>query len=119
VLVSSHLLSEMQLLADDVVIIAGGRLVTMGPVERIVAGAAQGAQVRVRTPEPDNLIAELGVVALVRRADDGALLITGVEAPAVGAAALRASVELHELVAERPDLERVFLELTAGKAGIR
>jgi len=37
----------------------------------------------------------------------------------VGAAALRAGVELHELVAERPDLENVFLGLTQGKAGIR
>jgi ABC-2 type transport system ATP-binding protein len=119
VLVSSHLLSEMQVLADDVVIIAGGRLVTMGSVEQIVGGAAQGAQVRVRTPEPDKLIAELGEVASVRRTEDEALLVTGVDAPAVGAAALRASVELHELVTERPDLERVFLELTAGQAAIR
>jgi ABC-2 type transport system ATP-binding protein len=119
VLVSSHLLSEMQLLADDVVIIAGGRLITMGPVEQIVDGAAHAAQVRVRTPEPAKLVAELGVAASVRDTDDGALLITGVDAPAVGAAALRGGVELHELVTERPDLERVFLDLTAGKAGIR
>jgi ABC-2 type transport system ATP-binding protein len=42
-----------------------------------------------------------------------------VAAPAVGAAALRAGVELHELVTERPDLERVFLELTSGQADIR
>jgi ABC-2 type transport system ATP-binding protein len=119
VLVSSHLLSEMQLLADDVVIIAGGRLVTMGPVEQIVAGAAHAAQVRVRTPEPEKLVAELGTAATVRRTDDGALLVNGVTAPVVGATSLRAGVELHELVTERPDLERVFLELTAGKAGIR
>jgi ABC-2 type transport system ATP-binding protein len=119
VLVSSHLLSEMQLLADDVVIIAGGRLVTMGPMEQIVSGAAHAAQVRVRTPEPEKLITELGAAATVCRTDDGALLIAGVEAPAVGAASLRAGVELHELVTERPDLERVFLDLTAGKAGIR
>jgi ABC-2 type transport system ATP-binding protein len=119
VLVSSHLLAEMEILADDVVIIAAGQLITMGPMAQIVDGAAQGTQVRVRTPEPDKLIAELGVAASVRRSEDGALLVTGIEPPAVGAAALRASVELHELVAERPDLERVFLELTAGKAGIR
>ena len=50
---------------------------------------------------------------------DGALLVTGVDAPAVGAAAFKAGVELHELVAERPDLEDVFLELTKGKAAIR
>jgi ABC-2 type transport system ATP-binding protein len=119
VLVSSHLLSEMQLLADDVVIIAGGRLVTQGPMATIVDGTAQAAQVRVRTPEPDKLIDALGYHAAVQRTEDGALLVGGVTAPEIGAAALRASVELHELVAERPDLERVFLELTAGKADIR
>jgi ABC-2 type transport system ATP-binding protein len=119
VLVSSHLLSEMQLLADDLVIIAKGRLVTVGPVEQIVARAGQEGRVRVRTPEPDKLATELGGRASVRRAEDGALLVTGVAAPAVGAAALRAGVELHELVTERPDLERVFLELTSGQADIR
>jgi ABC-2 type transport system ATP-binding protein len=119
VLVSSHLLSEMQVLADDVVIIAGGRLVTQGPMEQIMQAAPQDAQVRVRTPEPDKLISELGEQVKVTRTEDGALLFSGVEPPMVGAAALRASVELHELVAERPDLERVFLELTAGKAAIR
>jgi ABC-2 type transport system ATP-binding protein len=119
VLVSSHLLSEMQLLADDVVIIAGGRLVTQGPMTEIVDGAAAGAQVRVRTPDAEKLIEALGVAATVRRTDDGALMFVGVDAPAVGAAALRSGVELHELVTERPDLERVFLELTAGKAEIR
>jgi ABC-2 type transport system ATP-binding protein len=119
VLVSSHLLSEMQVLADDVVIIANGRLVTQGPMEQIMKATSQGGQVRVRTPEPDKLITELGEQATVTRAEDGALLLSGVEPPVVGAAALRASIELHELVAERPDLERVFLELTAGKAAIR
>lgn len=119
ILVSSHLLSEMELLADDIVIIAAGKLIAQGPVETVVGGMAHGVQVRVRTPEPDKLVAELGTAASVRPGDNGALLVTGVEAPAVGAAALRASVELHELVTERPDLEQVFLELTAGKAAIR
>jgi len=119
ILVSSHLLSEMELLADDIVIIAAGKLITQGPVNTVVGGMAHGVQVRVRTPEPDKLVAELGSSASVRPGDNGAWLITGVEAPAVGAAALRASVELHELVTERPDLEQVFLELTAGKAAIR
>ena len=53
------------------------------------------------------------------RGDNGLLQIAGVEAPVVGRAALQAGVELHELVAERPDLEQVFLQLTAGKATIR
>ena len=84
---------------------------------RFFAGAA--TTVRVRTPEPDKLTAALDPATSVRRSDDGALVLSGVQAPAVGAAALRAGVELHELVTERADLEQVFLELTAGKAGIR
>src|SRR5690606_2329385 len=119
VLVSSHLLSEMQLLADDVVIIAAGKLVTHGPVSKVVDGMADAGQVRVRTPQAEALTAALGDQAQVRKEPDGALLVTGVDAPAVGAAALRAGAELHELVTERPDLERVFLELTAGKEAIR
>jgi ABC-2 type transport system ATP-binding protein len=119
VLVSSHLLAEMEQLADDVVIIAGGRLVTQGQVGAILGGTT-AAQVRVRTPQPDELTKALAVQnATVRPGPDGALFVTGVDAPAVGAAALRAGVELHELFTERADLERVFLELTAGKAEIR
>jgi ABC-2 type transport system ATP-binding protein len=119
VLVSSHLLSEMQILADDVVIIASGRLVTHGGVSQVVDGIAHAATVRVRTPDAEKLTAALGADAAVTRGGDGALLITGLDAPTVGAASLRAGVELHELVTERPDLERAFLELTSGKAGIR
>ncbi|HCT81208.1 MAG TPA: ABC transporter ATP-binding protein [Micromonosporaceae bacterium] len=117
ILVSSHLLSEMELLADDVLIIAAGKLVTHGTVESVVNGMSHAERVRVRTPDADKLVAVLTDATVTR--ENGALLFTGVGAPAVGAAALKAGVELHELVTERPDLEEVFLELTAGKAAIR
>lgn len=120
VLVSSHLLSEMELLADDLVIIAAGKLVTQGPVAQVIKSTMSQGQVKVRTPQIAELTAalkELG--ATVTPAEDGAIMVRGVEAAAVGAAALRASVELHELVTERPDLEGVFLELTEGKEAIR
>ncbi|HEX6497401.1 MAG TPA: ABC transporter ATP-binding protein [Micromonosporaceae bacterium] len=119
VLVSSHLLSEMQLLADDLVIIAAGRLVRQGSVEEIVASISGTGWVRVRTPQPDALLAELGGAATVQRDGGDALRLAGVDAATVGKAALRAGVELHELVTDRHDLEDVFLELTAGKAAIR
>jgi ABC-2 type transport system ATP-binding protein len=77
-----------------------------------------GAAVRVRTPDPDKLLVQLPD-AVVQSNGGGALTLTGVDAPGVGAAALRAGVELHELTTERPDLERVFLELTHGKAAVR
>ena len=120
VLVSSHLLAEMQQLADDVVIIAAGKLIQQGPVDEVLGSMSGAAQVRVRTPQPDELTAALselnaGVTAL----PDGSLLVNGLDTAAVGHAAFTARVELHELAGERADLERVFLELTAGKAGIR
>jgi ABC-2 type transport system ATP-binding protein len=119
VLVSSHLLSEMQLLADDVVIIAAGRLIRQGPVDEVMAGMT-GSTVRVRTPQAEQLAAALQTAgATVTATADGALLVTGADAPTVGRTALQASIELHELAGERADLEKVFLELTAGKAGIR
>jgi ABC-2 type transport system ATP-binding protein len=120
VLVSSHLLSEMQLLADDLVIIAAGKLVRQGTVEQVMDSMAHSAEVRVRTPQVEELTAALSSLnATITPNGEGALLVGGVDAPSVGRAALKAGVELHELTTERPDLERVFLELTAGKADIR
>ena len=119
VLVSSHLLGEMQLLADDVVIVAAGKLVQQGTVDDVL-GSMGAPQVRARTPQPAELTAALQALGATAAAQpDGALLITGADAAAVGHAAFAASVELHELVGERGDLEQVFLQLTAGKAGIR
>jgi ABC-2 type transport system ATP-binding protein len=120
VLVSSHLLSEMQLLADDLVIIAAGKLVRQGTVEQVMDSMAHSALVRVRTPQAEELTAALTALnATVTPNGEGALMVAGIDAPGVGRAALKAGVELHELTLERPDLERVFLELTAGKAAIR
>jgi ABC-2 type transport system ATP-binding protein len=119
ILVSSHLLAEMQLLADDVVIVAAGKLIQQGPVDDVL-GSMGAAQVRVRTPQPDALAAALGTLnATVSPQPDGSLLVSGTDAAQIGHAAFTASVELHELTGERGDLEQVFLQLTAGKAGIR
>jgi ABC-2 type transport system ATP-binding protein len=120
ILVSSHLLSEMEVLADDLVIIAAGKLIAQGAVSEIVGGMATGSVVRVRTPGADALtkaVQEAG--GQVTLNGDGALRVSGVDAAVVGAAALRSGVELHELVTERPDLEQVFFQLTEGQGGIR
>jgi ABC-2 type transport system ATP-binding protein len=120
VLVSSHLLSEMQLLADDLVIIAAGKLIRQGTVDQVMDSMSHTAEVRVRTPQVQELTDALTELnATVTPNGEGALLVAGTDAPSVGRAALKAGVELHELTTERPDLERVFLELTAGRAAIR
>nr|WP_041841444.1 ATP-binding cassette domain-containing protein [Actinoplanes friuliensis] len=120
VLVSSHLLSEMQQLADDVVIIAAGQLVRQGPVGEVLGSMTGGGQVRVRTPQTAALTAALAAEQLsATTLPDEALLVSGADAARVGHIAFTAGVELHELTGERADLEQVFLQLTAGKAGIR
>ena len=120
VLVSSHLLSEMQLMAEDVVILAAGRLIRQGPVDEVLGSMGAAVQVRVRTPDPGRLTAALAAFnPVITPMPDGGLLVTGMEPAAVGHAAFSAGVELHELAGERADLEQVFLQLTAGKAARR
>ncbi|GAA2523544.1 ABC transporter ATP-binding protein [Pilimelia columellifera subsp. columellifera] len=120
VLVSSHLLAEMQLMADDVVIVAGGRTVRQGSVADVLASVTTSTVVHVRTPDADRLhraLADAG--AAVARPGGDRLTVTGMSAAETGGVALRAGVELHELRPEAADLERAFLDLTAGKAEIR
>jgi ABC-2 type transport system ATP-binding protein len=115
VLVSSHVLTEMQQLADDVVIIARGRIVTqagMGEVVRRATGA-----VRVRSPERNRLRDSLGRAGLDATpiGDDG-LSVPDATPAQVGELAAADGVVLHELVAEEATLEEVFLELTGDEA---
>jgi ABC-2 type transport system ATP-binding protein len=117
VLVSSHLLAEVQQMADDVVIIAGGRLIRQGTVAELT-GELSGTRVRARTPEPSRLLAALDG-ARAEPGPDGLVRVTGVDTAAVFRAAVAAGVELHELAYERQDLEEVFLELTSGRAAIQ
>ncbi len=119
VLVSSHLLAEMQQLADDLVIIAAGRLVAQGTVDSVLDSMAHSARVLVRISDAEKLTAACGEDAVVVTRENGDLHITGMDATAVGEAAARAGVVVHQLVTERPGLEDVFLELTRGKATIR
>jgi ABC-2 type transport system ATP-binding protein len=120
VLVSSHLLNEMQALADDVVIVAAGRLVRQGPVIDVVASLADGDHVEVLSTEPEKLRAALQHLgASVTTDGSGSLTVAGLTAAVIGRAAHAADVVVHQLRTEHPDLEEVFLQLTQGKAAIR
>jgi ABC-2 type transport system ATP-binding protein len=116
VLVSSHVLAEVEQTVDDVVILARGRLVRACPLGDLTAG--RGAYAVVRTPGSAALRAavEAGVdghrASGVTDLPDGSLRVDGLPAALVGRAALRAGVELHELREEGSDLEEVFLALT-------
>jgi ABC-2 type transport system ATP-binding protein len=108
----------MEQLADDVIIIAEGQLVTQGRVVDVLGRG--GITVRVRTPNPDVLARRLiDAGALVTGAPPDGLTVSGLSAAEVGHAAFAAGVELHQLTEERPDLEDIFLGLTRGKAALR
>jgi ABC-2 type transport system ATP-binding protein len=114
VLVSSHLLTEVQQSADRVVILSQGRLVREGSMDELERGA--GETVVVRTPMLDKLGQTLaGAGAKLTRSGPDELRVQGMEAPAVGHAAFGAGVELHELRTERADLEQLFFQLTEGQ----
>jgi ABC-2 type transport system ATP-binding protein len=114
VLVSSHLLSEMALLADDLVVIGRGRLISSGPVADFVRGA-RGSVVVVRSPQAAKL-AELlqGREGVSTLPVEGGLTITGLDAEAVGDLAFDNGIRLHELTTQLATLEEAFLEATAG-----
>jgi ABC-2 type transport system ATP-binding protein len=111
VLISSHVLSEVEQTVDRVVIIARGRLIYEGKLADL-EGASAG--VVVRTPTPDALSTALAPLhAKVTPRADGSLAIVGATPEAVGRVAWEAHVELHELRAGSSSLEETFLRLTA------
>ncbi len=112
VFVSSHLMSEMALTADEVIIIGRGRLIAQRPVGDLLDQSAQRF-VRVRTPQPDILVAALdGAGATVGREDDGSLTVRGMDATAIGDLAARVQAVLHELSPQSASLEEAYMELT-------
>jgi ABC-2 type transport system ATP-binding protein len=114
ILVSSHVLAEVEQIADEVVIIHRGKFVTQSSTAELAARASAG--VRVRSPQADQLRELLfangmSVVAM----DDGALGVVDGTPERVGELAAANQIVLHELAAEKATLEEAFLELTAGE----
>ena len=112
VLVSSHLLSEVSQIVDDVVVISHGELRASGPLQQVL-GQADGGVTRVRAPDAEALAVALRAAGIdFTSGDDGALLVQGAPPEAVGAAANQQRVALSELVRVGRSLEDVFFELT-------
>ncbi|TYP90761.1 ATP-binding cassette domain-containing protein [Blastococcus xanthinilyticus] len=113
VLLSSHLMSEMEQTADHLVIIGRGRLIADAPIAEVLRGARAGGTVRVRTPATDDLAGALLRRGLrVHPAADGELLVEGTTAETVGDVALELGVAVHRLAEEQHSLEEVYLDLT-------
>jgi ABC-2 type transport system ATP-binding protein len=124
ILVSSHLMNEMAVTADYLIVIGRGRLITQSTTEDVIARSADKS-VRVRTPDADRLakliVAAGGTASPAATTGHGngapgngapVLTVTGMEAAQVGEIAAKASVVLHELTPVA-SLEDAFMELTS------
>jgi ABC-2 type transport system ATP-binding protein len=112
VLVSSHMMSEMALIADHLVIIGRGRLLADTPAADFVSGLHR--DVLVKSPAPSELAALLTAGgATVSPEGPGGLAVAGIDAPAIGDLALAHGIAIHELVPRHASLEDAYLDLTS------
>ncbi|MEU0333450.1 ATP-binding cassette domain-containing protein [Streptomyces sp. NPDC006193] len=111
VLMSSHLMSEMELTADHLIVIGRGRLIADTTMKDFIEAHSE-REVLVRSPQTGTLRGMLAAAAQVRAESGDTLIVTGMEAAEIGALASAGGVELHELAPRRASLEKAFMDLT-------
>ncbi len=114
VFVSSHLIGELAMFADDIVVIGGGRLLAAAPIETI-AGAARRSVI-VQTGTPDRFEALLQQQGMVAERSGDRLSITGTDRSAIAQLALDHHIRLDELTDHQASLEDVLVDLTHSSA---
>jgi ABC-2 type transport system ATP-binding protein len=119
VFVSSHLMNEMALTADHLIVIGRGRLLADTSTAAFIAQAGPET-VRVRSTDPGVLAARLrGPGVTVAPADGGELSVTGLTAAQIGAAAMAAGITVLGLAEQRTSLEEAFIDMTRDAAEFR
>jgi ABC-2 type transport system ATP-binding protein len=112
VFVSSHLMSEMALTADHVIVVGRGRLMADMPMSELIAQASSGAVV-VRSPQAAALaLALVAADVIISRTDHDTLEVTGLSAAQVGDRAHDLNIPLHGLAPKQASLEEAFMEMT-------
>jgi ABC-2 type transport system ATP-binding protein len=111
VFVSSHLMSEMALTADHLIVIGRGKLIAATSVEDFVARSSDN-HVLVRTEQADRLLPFLDAASSVDRTENGVLQVSGLDCRAIGDIAAAHGIALHELSPQTASLEEAFMELT-------
>jgi ABC-2 type transport system ATP-binding protein len=110
VLVSSHLLSEMAQMANDIIVIHRGRLIRQGTVDELID---RGSVLRVASPQADRLATALEADGMeIQHDGEGRLTVRGGTADRVGTLAFAAGIPLLELASEQATLEDAFLDMT-------
>jgi ABC-2 type transport system ATP-binding protein len=120
VLVSSHMMGEMQNTADHLIVIGSGRLISDGTMAEFVKQGRTAGHVRVRgarQPELSTVLATHGADVSVE--DDGSLRVTGLNPVAIGDVALARGFAIYELTPHTATLEEAFMELTADQVDYR
>jgi ABC-2 type transport system ATP-binding protein len=115
IFVSSHLMSEMAVTADHLVVIGRGSLIANASTEEFIQRSSERS-VLVRTPDAARLrelIVGDGGAVTEADGEGGGLIVTGLPAPRIGELAASASLVLHELTPRLPSLEEAFMEMTA------
>ena len=119
VLLSTHILAEVQQVCDSVSIINRGKLLSSGAVEELVGREPVGG-VRVAVQDLDGAVRELAATGLTARREGSHVYVEGVKDPAEITRILAAQeIYVREMVSDRPDLETVFLRLTDDPASDR
>jgi ABC-2 type transport system ATP-binding protein len=119
ILVSSHLMGEVQDVADHVVVVGRGRVLADANVNQLVARAS-GDEIVIRTPAAAEAVTALQRAGAAATVTDGdTLSVTGLEAQRVVEVLGQAHVRFSEVTAQRATLEDVYLQLTSGEAEFR
>jgi len=115
VFLSSHLMSEMSLTADHLIVIGRGRLIADASVDEFIRRHSKNI-VRVRSPQADEIAAGVaGADVTVTPLTPGVLEIEGLVAEQIGELAAKHGYVLHELVQQQVTLEEAFMDLTQGE----
>ncbi|SDS23900.1 ABC-2 type transport system ATP-binding protein [Paraoerskovia marina] len=118
VFLSSHLMSEVALTADHVIVIGRGKILADVPVSEFVDDG--GGSVRVRTPDAARLVEVTSADGVTVTADEpGLLQISGLDAQRIGELAAEHRIVLHELTPQASTLEDVYMELTSDSVEYR
>ncbi|MBD7919222.1 ABC transporter ATP-binding protein [Cellulomonas sp. Sa3CUA2] len=113
VFLSSHLMSEVAVTADDLLVIGRGRIVAQGPVDEVISRATS-TTVRVRSPHATELAAALsGPRATIDAIEPGLIEVRGPSAAEIGELAAASRYVLHELTPVSGSLEQAYMSLTA------